>query len=166
MRTRTRGLMPQGQDESRLGRRKDRRISTGMLSGIDGLQHLSNNQTWVRLDSGLPVAEHYPAKLLQFLIDSNVSLDIVGYFCPPIRSIMSIGQFFAYLRPVTPMPEVTIAKNGDARATKHDVRTARYIPRGEPVAGPSRPEFPSDQQLWFRVARSVGTFRSTLRRGT
>ena len=103
--------------------------------------------------------------LLQFLVDSNVSFDVVGYLCPPIRPIMPTGEFFAHLWPVTPMPEVTIAKDGDLRSAKHDVGTTRHVPGQESVACPSRPELPSDQQLWFRVARPIGTLRSTLRRG-
>jgi hypothetical protein len=109
-------------------------------------------------DVRLPEAEDEPATGSKGCCLLAVALPIACDFCYPVFGIVTPQEFRTKLRPVPPMPEVTIAEDRDSRCHENDIWVARQTHGVLAIPQAERPERPTQHQLRLRVVLSVGTF--------
>jgi hypothetical protein len=115
------------------------------------LQANPNDPLEIRSDLGFPESEDGPAHLLEATGVLPVALDIALDLGEPVIGVGAAAQLPSPALPVSAVPEVPVAEDGDPRSVENDVGPPRQCGDVLPVPAPGRPESPSENDLTSRI---------------
>ena len=106
-----------------------------------------HNYGEIGADLGFPEAQDRPAHLVQPPVVLAIPLDVPLDLGQPVCGVVPSAQLLPPALPVTPVPEVAVAEDGDLRSEEGDVGASRQSRNVLPIPAARGPEGPAEHHL-------------------
>lgn len=135
-------------------------------SRLDCVEDLRRGHSGITPDIAFPNANDRPAERSQNTRHLPVPLAIPFDLRNPIWRIPAFSELALPLRPVTPMPKITVAEDHDMVSRDHQVGTARQCGRVQPIPDSGSPKSLSQEDLRSGILTTIAGAHSARLRAT
>ena len=135
-------------------------------SRLDCVEDLRRGHSGITPDIAFPHANDSPAERSQNTRHLPVPLAIPFDLRNPIWRIPAFSQLALPLRPLTPMPKITVAENHDTVSRDYHVRTADQRGRMQAIPNSGSPKSLSQEDLRSGILTTIAGAHSARLRAT
>src|SRR5690349_20366690 len=115
------------------------------------------------MNVGFPDANNRPSKRRELRVMFAIPSDVPANLRDPISGVVTTSQFLKPSSQIASVPKVTVHKDNDLEATKHDVWISGQVVSTQAIAQPKTPESSAQTHLTGRVTLLARGSRSTRR---